>query len=529
LTESSEMIHPTPKGDRAARALGRRRRQRAALLCVLATGVGMLLLPRGAEAGSYMVRQCTASNPSANASWQQTSEGYRSRDRCRSGGGLQVYHQAPRTAHGRYGAWVWRAPDGTVFTSLRVNASLAAQDGHRGELWMASPDASPRRLAADHRGFRVYERRGELSRFEARLRCARAGGCGSAAEDRAHAYVKGVFLRVTDRVAPTVTSIAGALLDDEVVRGPRTLAFTATDRGGGVRRVSVEANGAMLGGAVRECDLNGRSTTRLVPCPLSTTEVRSVATTHPAFVTGPNTVSACAEDLALGGLANRSCEGRSVWVDNVCPASRHAAARLRAAFVGGGEHAVVRSDRGPMLAGRLTDRSGQPVRGATICVLSRVRRHGAPVKIAVTEPTDADGRYAVELPPGPNREIFVHHAHGAEVLSRHGLAVRSRVRPTLTVRAPRRARRGDALRFRGRIPGPACAGRLVEVQARLVKRRWQVFRTGRTDGRCRFAIRYRLRATTRPTRYRFRARVRRQPGYPYQPGRSAVRSKQVVG
>jgi hypothetical protein len=123
----------------------------------------------------------------------------------------------------------------------------------------------------------------------------------------------------------------------------------------------------------------------------------------------------------------------------------------------------------------------------------------------------------------------VHHVNGGAVVARHGLAIRSRVRPSFRVRAPRTARRGDRLRFGGRLPGPACAGRLVEVQARLAKRRWQVFRTARTDQRCRFAARYRLRATTRPTRYRFRARVRRQPDYPYAPGTSAVRAKRVLG
>ena len=32
-------------------------------------------------------------------------------------------------------------------------------------------------------------------------------------------------------------------------------------------------------------------------------------------------MSACVEDLATDGFANRTCEPRQVWVDNACPAS----------------------------------------------------------------------------------------------------------------------------------------------------------------------------------------------------------------
>lgn len=521
------MPHRLPAATFHGANRGRRRRRRIAVLAALAVGGAALLAPKPAEAGSYMVRQCSAGNPGSDAGWERTSEHYRGRNRCGSGGGLQVHHDADAAAHRRYGAWAWRAPAGTTFTSLRINASLTRHAGHRGELWAVPADGPAHRFGREHEAFRVYERRGEFSRFDARLRCARSSGCKRGG-DGAQAHVKGVFLRITDRTSPTVT-MAGELLGDRVVRGSRPLSLDATDDGGGVRRVWIEANDVPLTGAVRDCQLAGGSATKLVPCPGATTESRTVNTTHPAFVTGPNVVAACAEDLALAGRPNRGCERRRLWVDNVCPASAAGGVNLDAAFAGGGTRAVVRSNRRAMLRGRLTDDVDGPVSGATICVLSRVERDEAPVTIAASERTGADGRYAIEVPAGPNRQVFVHHVGGTEVIARHGLAIRSRVRPTLGVRAPRRARRGDWLRFRGRLPGPACAARLVEVQARLAKRRWQVFRTGRTDGRCRFATRYRLRATTGPTRYRFRARVRRQLGYPYAPGTSAVRTKRVLG
>ena len=82
------------------------------------------------------------------------------------------------------------------------------------------------------------------------------------------------------------------------------------------------------------------------------------------------------------------------------------------------------------------------------------------------------------------------------MIARHGLvaalerpARRSRVQPNHGVR------NHDRLHFSGALPGPACFDRVVKVQARLGKRRWQVFRTDRADEGCRFTARYKLRAT----------------------------------
>jgi hypothetical protein len=81
-------------------------------------------------------------------------------------------------------------------------------------------------------------------------------------------------------------------------------------------------------------------------------------------------------------------------------------------------------------------------------------------------------------------------------------------------------REHDRLHFRGRLPGPTCADRVLKVQAKIGKKRWQAFRTDRTDASCRFAARYKLRATQHARRYRFRALVPQAEGYPYARGTS---------
>jgi len=63
---------------------------------------------------------------------------------------------------------------------------------------------------------------------------------------------------------------------------------------------------------------------------------------------------------------------------------------------------------------------------------------------------------------------------------------------------------------------------LVALQGRQAGSGWRTFRTARAR-RGRFSARYRFTRTRRATRFQFRAVVRKQIGYPYSTGSSAVR------
>jgi hypothetical protein len=91
-------------------------------------------------------------------------------------------------------------------------------------------------------------------------------------------------------------------------------------------------------------------------------------------------------------------------------------------------------------------------------------------------------------------------------------------------------RNGSAVGFRGRLRGspvPA-GGKLVEMQAHF-RGRWRTFSTVRTDARGRWRFSYRFGATTGRVRYRFRAVVPREGGYPFETGRSRTVTVTVVG
>ena len=212
------------------------------------------------------------------------------------------------------------------------------------------------------------------------------------------------------------------------------------------------ANGTLLVTDVRNCALAAGYATALRPCPGQTGESAAVPTAHSAFVTGPNTVTACADDLALDGAANRACQDHTGWVDNACPGSAVAGGTALSAGFGadGGASVTVRSDRRAMVRGRL----GGVGAGATICALTRTHSPGAPIVVGATTTTGADGVFAIELPPGPSRDVFVHYADGDRVVARHGLVRRSIVRPTLVAKPNHGVRRGDRLHFTGRLPDP---------------------------------------------------------------------------
>ena len=94
----------------------------------------------------------------------------------------------------------------------------------------------------------------------------------------------------------------------------------------------------------------------------------------------------------------------------------------------------------------------------------------------------------------------------------------------------RRLLNGQSVLFSGRLRAlpPPPGGKLLELQV-VVRGRWQTFRTTRTDASGRWRVRYRFHATAGLQRYRFRARLPAEAGYPYEAGVSPTRVVVVRG
>jgi hypothetical protein len=178
--------------------------------------------------------------------------------------------------------------------------------------------------------------------------------------------------------------------------------------------------------------------------------------------------------------------------------------------------------------GRLGSLDGQPIPGAEVQVLSRSAT--TPEQLLGVLHTDDQGRYAYLAQAGSTSILRFAYAGTPQILPSQS-EVTLLVSATSTIRArPRRARNGQAVGFAGRLrslPAPP-AGKLVELQV-LLSGHWQTFRTTRTGPEGAWRVRYRFRRSCGVLRYRFRARIPEEAGYPFETGRSRAVGVRVRG
>jgi 5-hydroxyisourate hydrolase-like protein (transthyretin family) len=216
-------------------------------------------------------------------------------------------------------------------------------------------------------------------------------------------------------------------------------------------------------------------------------------------------------------------------VDNSCTASKvPGGTDLSALFARNKRDIVnVKAGQGALLTGRLTDNSGGPVSGAALCVSEDVA--GGTPNDEGTVKTNSDGRYRYGVTPGPNRNLTVGYRYNRKQLDRDARFF-SDVRPKLRLAPNRKTRNGDALRLYGSIPGPSNDDRVVILEAGYPhSQQWKTFTKAKTDANGRYEARYRFTSTFVTTRYRMRAVVPEQNGYPYRGGGSRVKKIKVLG
>ncbi|MGH2965789.1 MAG: hypothetical protein ACRDMH_10470 [Solirubrobacterales bacterium] len=500
----------------AASWIGRRALVTVAALVALALG-----WPAAARAGTYRGALCNPDLPAyhADAAFERSSRRYRSSASCGIGGdGLYVGRGEGATGVGTWGAWVIHAPRGTVISGLSVKAAGRARRGQIPEL-VLDPAARPRPFARPTTELRRFRWAGAPSRsLAARLRCRRPSGCprGRGGDIR----IKRVALVLEDGVDPTLKP-DGSLFGPGSRRGVQTVAPVAGDVGGGVRRILFQVNGEPVTAHTVGCRLVARIALRLQPCPGRASARFSAATASSPFRQGPNLVRVCAADYGVTTAANRSCVRRRVRVDNLCPLSGvGGAATLDARLRRRGRRATV--------VGQVLDGNGLGVRGARICLATRVRLRGLAEQVVAAPVTGEDGRFSATLPPGPSREVRVACWPSSGRAIERYLRLEVPARPRLRLRPRHPIANGSRVRFTVWLPGPENQGRRVKIQARA-GHRWVDVRSGLAGARGIYRAGYRFRATTGRRRYRFRAVVPKQRGYPYEAGTSRVRRATVLG
>jgi hypothetical protein len=185
----------------------------------------------------------------------------------------------------------------------------------------------------------------------------------------------------------------------------------------------------------------------------------------------------------------------------------------------------VTSNDAPVIRGTLTS-GGAPVSGANVCIYQTIDLPDAGRELVTQVTTQSNGRFATRLDPGASRTVDLAYRFNTNKLTDR-VELDSTVVPTLSIPKKKLAN-GQSAVFLGQIPGPNADGRAIALQARS-GRKWRTFKQLRTDGAGKFKGKYRFTHTIGRQRYVFRALVKSQSGYPYDPGASQKRKLIVHG
>jgi hypothetical protein len=186
--------------------------------------------------------------------------------------------------------------------------------------------------------------------------------------------------------------------------------------------------------------------------------------------------------------------------------------------------------RSTRLYGRLTV-SGKAMPGTPIEVWRQLKLGGAQWVRLGTVTTSRTGRFSYLARRGPARSIRFRYGGTPTIRGRNG-DVALRVRASSTLKPTRHhVVNGEYVTFRGRLKGGWVppTGALVELQVRS-RGQWRTFAQPRARAKTgRYAYRYRFETVRGRASFKFRARIRQQPGFPFITGTSRPVRVQVRG
>jgi hypothetical protein len=495
---------------------------------LLLASILILVLAVPARAGTYEHYTLTAKSPGLDgwSPYARAPGGFAATQAGADGLSARFWAR-PWFAPGDLAEWIYSAPADTTISAWEVERTVSGiGGGDWNTLFGAIADGRVRWVAHDvpsvdrARGWVRGDGLGAAS-VAAILSCGGPHLCRAAGA--AVLTIRNSRVVLHDPFAPVVSRVQGDVADPGSLAGRVSLAFAATDRGGGLYRAFAIVDGRRLApvaigdGRCRELLAGGGEYQFAFrrPCPLTAGAVVAVDTT--TIPDGRHTIAVAVEDAA--GNVTTVYGPSTRTIDNVpapppprrpaAPAPRYTVSAWlerrgrRAASV------VTRYGERVRIRGRVTVAGARPAAGAVLGVSERVRTAGAPWRALTGVRARDDGRFTAFMRVGPSRRLRIAAPGGA-------------VAPVLTlrVRAPVTLRPARGGVVRGRLRGGYVprGGALVELQERG-RGRWvtrlvvRTLRSGRFSGRVWPAARGRL-----------RARVPAQPGLPYAAGVSPPRT-----
>jgi hypothetical protein len=373
--------------------------------------------------------------------------------------------------------------------------------------------------------------------------------------DRCSTTTEMVRVRVTaasfdvDDSAPPTGGLIGSATDAQTWAGTVRFGLNASDVGGGVARVVVEADAADAL-AIPVADPAGfchdigpdpavAEYAAAQPCPLRI-DNGSLDIDSTKLPQGQHTIRVLLEDAAGNRTPIYGPVVRRIATDGAIgpgsdPALRGAAngdgasdqARLSAHWGKRGQRTLLvsRFGRTHVVRGRLRTQDGAPIANATIDVVSKTTANNARELVKRGGPrTRSDGSWYLVLPRrASSRDLsFRYRSHANDTIPSATAAVRLRVRAgvRLAIR-PRVAVRGQVIRFSGRLLGAPLprGGKQIVLMARASRGGWVRFNVVRSGAGGRFHATYRFQQSG-AARYRFRALSLAEAAYPYIAGGS---------
>jgi hypothetical protein len=508
--------------------------------------------PLGPTIDSYVAQ------PSGWTSSYSGSLVYLLSDHCSTGGPFEFTVMSGPAAQGQ-SVWArWTAAAGTTLSRAKMRwAGSATADPNRGqgtiELRVWTDQETP---------FLRYSPVGTDigsgdANFDSALRPARwleirftcLDDC-SAGPHETRGWVSTATFEVEDSSAPT-GGLTGSATDAQTWSHVVRFGLNAADVGAGLARAVVEVDGAdalvvALSDPQGTCHDIGPDPAvpeyaAAQPCPLRI-DNGSLDVDASRLPQGRHVVRVLLEDAAgnrtpIFGPVTRTITSSEAIGPGSDPALRGAAngdgasdaARLSAHWGRRGSRTLLvsRFGRTHVVRGRLRTPDGAPIANAAIDMVSKTTAVNARELLKRAGPRSrADGSWYVVLPRRvSSRDVtFRYRSHVNDTVASATARVRLRVRAGLRLTIhPRRARTGQAIRFRGRLLGGPLprGGKQVVLMARASRGAWVRFNVVRTDGGGRFRAVYRFRQPG-VTVYRFRALSLSEAAYPYLAGGSNV-------
>jgi hypothetical protein len=516
---------------------------RSRTAAVVATALAGVLLAGGVAEGAapttYTQYSCRLPSgaPAPTDGFRSTVVGIGAAAGDECGSGKYLWSQVPGATGGQtYVDWTYYSPPNTQIASLRVTRSSEGLHSGSNILYSyvgTSDVCDPTAGCQDISGTYTSTTPASSAVFE--LACPDSGCVGSGGQ-AGSLWISAVAVALQDQAPPTLTTPpAGGLFNTSApVGGTAPIAFSATDKGGGVYQAAVVVDGVEKLRQVVDAN-NGDCKEPFVkrtPCKLSVNASLAFDTTQlpdgphkVALVvydaTNVNSVTYGPVDITVDNRP-RTAAGALGHVANGTPAS--AKARIVPAKPFRRKRIAVRFDRTRKVHGRLLDDAGHPIAGARLAVFLTGRTPGSRPRLIAGPLTDAAGRYVFRLPKHgtSGRLLVAYRTYSDDPGFATSWSADVDVPAPISLKPSRRhLRNGDTLALVARVRGRHLRARSADIAFQvLIGTQWRTFGVRPLDKHGRAHIGHTFRVTFQRLRYRFRALVLPRRTFPYRRAKS---------